>query len=159
MRQFVGVADMHVSDKQGDTIVTYSLGACIGLAIYDPQIKAGGILHFMLPDSSIDREKALINPYMFADSGIPQFLRHAFQLGIKKERMRVFVAGGAQIINQNDSFNIGNQNYIALKKILFKNDITIEKQSIGGNVNRTINLELASGGILLKYSDGQEEKI
>ncbi len=58
MEHIVGVADMKVSNRNGDTIVTYSLGSCIGLAIYDPKVKVGGMLHYMLPNSAIDPEKA-----------------------------------------------------------------------------------------------------
>ena len=91
MKQIVGVADMKVSNNPAESIITYSLGSCIGLVIYDPAVKVGGILHYMLPESSIDKEKASARPYMFADSGIPRLFKTAYNLGAAKQRMKVYV--------------------------------------------------------------------
>lgn len=159
MKQIVGVADMKVSDNTKDSIITYSLGSCIGLVIYDPVVKVAGILHYMLPDSSLDKEKAVARPYMFADSGIPRLFKTAYQLGAVKQRMIVYVAGGAEILDQSGFFNIGKRNYMALKKMFFKNNIMISKQNVGGNVNRTVRVDIATGNIYLKTSGAKEVKI
>lgn len=159
MKQIVGVADMKVSKNLDDSIVTYSLGSCIGLVIYDPVVKAGGILHYMLPDSTIDREKAKAKPFMFADTAIPRLFKQAYSLGAKKQRMRIYIAGGAEILDQKGFFNIGKRNYVALKKMFFKNNVLINKQNVGGNVNRTVRLEIATGDIYVKTSGSAEEKI
>ena len=159
MKQIVGVADMKVSNNPGESIITYSLGSCIGLVIYDPAVKVGGILHFMLPDSSIDKQKAAARPYMFADSGIPRLFKSAYQLGGDKKRMNVYVAGGAEILDQQGFFNIGKRNYMALKKMFFKNKVMISKQDVGGNVNRTVRIEIATGDIYVKTSGSGEVKI
>ena len=54
----VGVSNMKVSDDPEAVLVTYSLGSCIGIAIYDAVVRVGGLLHFMLPESSLDLNKA-----------------------------------------------------------------------------------------------------
>jgi chemotaxis protein CheD len=159
VKQIVGVADMKVSNKPGESIITYSLGSCIGLVIYDPVVKVGGILHYMLPESSIDKEKAAARPYMFADSGIPRLFKSAYSLGAVKQRMTVYVAGGAEILDQRGFFNIGKRNYMALKKMFFKNNMMINKQDVGGNTNRTVRLEIGTGDIYVKTSGGKEVKI
>ncbi len=150
---------MKVSDDQKHNIVTYSLGSCIGLVIYDPFAKVGGMLHYMLPDSSIDKEKAKKNPYMFADTSIPRLFKYAYSLGAKKQRIKIYVAGGAEILDQKGFFNIGKRNYMALKQMFFKNNVIIHKQNVGGNVNRTVRLEIATGDIFVKTSGSKEEKI
>ena len=159
MKQIVGVADMKVSNSQADSIITYSLGSCIGLVIYDPVAKVGGILHYMLPESSIDKEKAALRPYMFADSGIPRLFKAAYRLGGVKQRMKIYVAGGAEILDQKGFFNIGKRNYMALKKMFFKNNVMINKQDVGGNINRTVRIEIATGDIYVKTSGLKEMKI
>ncbi len=159
MKQIVGVADMKLSNNLEDSVVTYSLGSCIGLVIYDPVARVGGILHYMLPESSIDREKAKIKPFMFADTGIPRFFKTAYKLGAKKPRIKIYVAGGAEIIDQKGFFNIGKRNYLALKKIFFKNKVMINKQDVGGNINRTVRIEIATGDIFVKTSGSGETKI
>ena len=69
------------------TIVTNALGSCIGMAVYDPKLKAGALLHFMLPDSNIDRKGAKSNPYMFADTGFYYTMSCLEKLGCKKNRL------------------------------------------------------------------------
>ncbi|MCP3874283.1 MAG: chemotaxis protein CheD [Desulfobacteraceae bacterium] len=159
MEQIVGVADMKVSKNPGESIITYSLGSCIGLVIYDPVARVGGILHYMLPESSIDKEKAADKPYMYADSGIPRLFKSAYNLGAVKNRMKIYAAGGAQILDQKGFFNIGKRNYMALKKIFFKNNVLIDKQDVGGNYNRTVRIEIATGDIYVRTSGSKEVKI
>lgn len=159
MRQIVGVADMKVSNNPAESIITYSLGSCIGLVIYDPVVKVGGMLHYMLPESSIDKEKAAAKPYMFADSGIPRLFKTAYSMGAVKQRLKIYAAGGAEILDQKGFFNIGKRNYMALKKMFFKNNVIIDKQDIGGNINRTVRLEIATGDIYVKTSGLGEVKI
>ena len=150
---------MKTSNQAGDSIVTYSRGSCIGLVIYDPLARAGGMLHYMLPDSSIDKDKAKAKPYMFADTGIPRLFKESYTLGAKKGRLKVFVAGGAEILDQQGFFNIGKRNYMALKKMLYRNNVLIKKQAVGGNVNRTVRLEIDTGHIYIKTSGSREERI
>jgi chemotaxis protein CheD len=159
VKQIVGVADMKVSNKPSESIITYALGSCIGLIIYDPVVKVGGILHYMLPESSIDKGKAAARPYMFADSGIPRLFKATYKLGAVKQRMKVYVAGGAEILDQKGFFNIGKRNYMALKKMFFKNKMMIDKQNVGGNSNRTIRIEIATGDIYVKTSGSKEVRI
>ena len=159
MRRIVGVADMQVSNEPGEVLVTYSLGSCIGIVIYDGTARVGGMLHYMLPDSSMDREKAAKKPYMFADTGIPRLFKQSYQLGAKKNRIRVYVAGGAEILDQKGFFNIGKRNYMALKKIFFKNNVLIDSENVGGNVNRTVRLDIGTGDIHVKTSGSKEVKI
>ncbi|NWH04295.1 chemotaxis protein CheD [Desulfobacter latus] len=159
MKRIVGVADMIVSNNVQESIVTYSLGSCIGLVIYDPAVQVGGLLHYMLPDSKIDRDKAVIRPFMFADTGIPRLFKSAYKLGAKKQRIKIFVAGGAEILDQKGFFNIGKRNYMALRKIFMKNKVLIDKEQVGGNVNRTVRLDIGTGDIFIKTSGSKEEKV
>ena len=159
MKTIVGVSDMKVSGNRDETLITYSLGSCIGVVIYDPQVKVGGMLHYMLPESQIDREKAQRNPYMFADTGIPSLFKTAYTLGALKSRMRVVVVGGAQILDQKGFFNIGKRNHMALRKLFFKNGVIVDHEDVGGNVNRTIRIEIGTGAIYMKTSGKGEEKI
>ena len=155
----VGVSDMKVSKDPDAVLVTYSLGSCIGIAIYDSIVKVGGLLHFMLPDSTLDPAKAQKNPNMFADTGIPNLFKSAYKLGAKKQRMKIIVVGGAQILDQKGFFNIGKRNYMAVRKMFWKNSVMIDYEDIGGNVNRTLKLAIREGHSFLKVSGQGEVKI
>jgi len=148
----VGVSDMKVSNNPESVLVTYSLGSCIGVAVYDPIVRVGGMLHFMLPDSSLDLDKAKTNPYMFADTGIPKLFKESYKLGGQKNRMKVVVVGGAQVFDGGDFFNIGKRNYIAVRKMFWKNNVMVNYQSIGGTENRTLKLAIEDGQAWLRIS-------
>jgi chemotaxis protein CheD len=155
----VGVADMKVSNKPGDMLVTYSLGSCIGLALYDPVVKVGGLLHYMLPESTLDGNKAKKNLAMFGDTGIPLLFKETYKLGAKKNRLKIIVVGGAQILDQNGLFNIGKRNHTILRKMFWKNNVMIDFEDVGGNVNRTLKLKVENGSVWLKVSGVGTKKI
>lgn len=155
----MGVADMKVSNRPGDEIITYSLGSCIGIAIYDPYAKVAGILHYMLPESDLDKSKAMKNPFMFADTGIPSLFKSAYKYGGKKGRMKVVIAGGAQILDQKGFFNIGKRNYMAVKKMFFRNNVFSDYEDIGGSINRTVRISVDTGEVIIKTSGKEEKRI
>lgn len=151
----VDIADMAVTRKPGTTLVTYSLGSCIGLAIWDPVAKVGGMLHYMLPDSKVSPDKAKTTPAMFCDTGVPRLFKAAYELGAKKRRLVIKVAGGSQLLDDNGTFNIGKRNYLALRKIFWKNGVMIDSEDVGGSVSRTLRLEVDTGNVTLKMRSGE----
>ena len=155
----VGISDLKISKNPGDVLVTYALGSCIGVAVYDPLVKVGGLLHYMLPDSTLDANKARENPGMFADTGIPLLFKSCYALGAEKRRMIVKVAGGSNILDDTNYFRIGQKNITALRKIFWKNNVLIEKEDTGKSHNRTVRLEIAGGKFFVKNANGQLEEL
>lgn len=145
MKHIVGVSDMKLSGAVGDIVVTHALGSCIGVAIYDSEAHVGGILHYMLPLSKIDEEKARKNPYMFGDTGIPELFSKAYKLGANKDNIRVVMAGGAQVFEKKDFFNIGQRNIVIARKMLWKSNVLIDAEHVGDSIPRTLFLEIGSG--------------
>jgi len=155
----VGIADMKASKDPESVLVTYSLGSCIGISIYDHVARVGGMLHYMLPESALDQAKARKNPYMFADTGIPALFKAAYAMGASKQRMKVVVVGGAQVLDQEGFFNIGKRNHMALRKIFWKNNVMVNFEEVGGNTNRTLRLSVKDGRTWLKVSGLVEREI
>ena len=146
----VDIADMKVSADHEASLVTYSLGSCLGVAIYDPELHVGGMAHFMLPLSTLDSEKARTRPFMYVDIGMVLFLEALFQLGVRKDRCIVKVAGGSQVLDTHDIFRIGQRNYTVLRKILWKNGLLLKGEDVGGSLSRTMRLDLADGRVTIK---------
>jgi chemotaxis protein CheD len=145
----VGVGDCKVSSTAETALATYALGSCIALAIHDPVAAVGGLLHFMLPESSLNPTKAGENPFMFADTGIPLLFHAAYRLGAEKRRLLVWAAGGAQVMDENGVFNIGKRNNMAFRKILWKAGVMIHGEEVGGTTARTVRLEVSTGRFLV----------
>jgi chemotaxis protein CheD len=158
-RQVVGISDMKVSKNPKEHLITFSLGSCIGIAIWDHVARVGGVLHYMLPDSRLDKERARSNPYMFGDSGIPMLFKMAYRLGATKQNMTVRVVGGSQLMDSAGIFNIGQRNYEIAKLLFAKNSITPAKVDVGGSVNRTLSVDVATGQVVLKVSGAEEIEI
>lgn len=146
----IGVGDCKVSDDPEATLVTYGLGSCIAVMIHDMEAQVGGLLHFMLPDSSLDAGKARAQPYLYADTGIPLLFRKAYELGAHKRRLVVGVAGGGQMMDEDGVFNIGKRNYAAMHRILRKAGVRVDLEETGGTVSRTVGLEVGTGRMWLR---------
>ena len=146
MKHIVGVADMKITADPGDLIVTHALGSCLGIAVHDPEAGIGGMLHVMMPMSKINPEKAEKRPFMFVDTGVPEFFRELYAAGAVKQRLTIKVAGGANVQkDQADRFAIGKRNFVVLKKLFWKNDLLIDAHDVGGSNARTMYLEVGSG--------------
>src|SRR5579871_7073127 len=93
----VGVADCQTTADPQLLLITYALGSCVAVIVYDPVSKVGGLLHFMLPDSALDPARSQENPYKFADAGIPLLLNQVYARGASKKRLLAWAVGGSQI--------------------------------------------------------------
>jgi len=155
----VGVGGLAVSNNQASILMTYSLGSCLGVTIYDPVTHVGGLLHAMLPASSINATKAAEQPAMFVDTGIPALFRAAYQLRLDKHRAVICVAGGAQFLDKTGYFNIGQRNYKSFTELLQQHGLTTIAEEVGGLVSRTVQLNIATGEVRLKTSGQESETI
>jgi|SRR3990172_676960 len=158
MKYIVGVADMKISAEKDDLIVTHALGSCLGITIYDPVACVGGMLHVMLPLSTIDPNKAAANPYMFVDTGVPRLFIECYKAGASKERLLVKAAGGACVNGneEDDFFQIGKRNFTLLRKLLWKNGVLLKAHDIGGNRSRNMTLEIGSGEVTVTVNGSAE---
>jgi chemotaxis protein CheD len=153
----VGVGDCLVSKDPQGLLVTYALGSCIAILIHDPVAGVGGLLHYMLPESSIDSLKAQQRPFMYADTGIPLLFQTAYKLGAEKSRLYVAAVGGAQVMDPHGTFNIGKRNHLAMREIFWKAGVMVRAEEVGGTNSRTVRLEIATGRILLREAEEERE--
>jgi chemotaxis protein CheD len=155
----VGVAEMKVSGRAGEMLITFALGSCLGVAVHDPVAGVGGLLHAMLPSSERHPEKALENPFMFVDTGVPRLFQECYRLGAVKERMIVRVAGACAARGAGeDRFQIGRGNVLMLRRLFRKNGVRIHAHHLGGLDCRTMWLEIGSGEVGLRM-DGVESTL
>ena len=155
----VGMADYKVG-RSPSTLISYGLGSCIGISLYDPIRKIGGLLHIMLPDST--QARASDNPAKFADTGIPLMINDVVALGASKTRLVAKIAGGAQMFafsNATDVMKVGNRNAESCKQILKRNGIKVIAEDTGGTYGRTVSIDLSTGLYKVKTIDRGEKNI
>jgi chemotaxis protein CheD len=156
MNHIVNVGDLKFGSN-GDLLVTHALGSCLGLMVYDPVAKVGALLHAMLPLSSINPQKAQVNPAMFVDTGVPLLFHKLYERGALKGRLISKAAGCGNPMGKNETFKIGERNYTVLKKLLWKNNILLEAEDVGGTNSRTIHFDVTSGEVTL--STGGDKRL
>lgn len=143
----VGIADMVVVKGCNQEIITHALGSCVGVTIFDPIAGVGGLLHYML-DRPRTEARASEHPVaMYATLGVPELFREAYKLGATKERMIVCAAGAAEMLGHGSALKIGKRNQVMLRKLLWKNDITLVAEDTGGSDARTMSLSMRSGAV------------
>ncbi len=143
----VNMSDARVSADPRAILATYSLGSCIAVALYDPVARVGGLLHCQLPSSTLDPERAKQNPMMFADSGMQAILEELTALGAQTKRLKVKLAGAAQMLDDGGVFNIGRRNHAAIRKLLWQHGLFIDGEDVGGSKPRNVYLSLSDGAV------------
>ena len=138
--------------------MTYALGSCLGLMVYDPEACVGGMLHAMLPSSKINPNKAKENPFMFVDTGAPEMLSQLMDAGAKKSRLVIKVAGCASPLGGSKTFDVGKRNYAVLEQVFFKNNIQVDSKEIGGTDNLTVFFNVSTGRVTIK-NKGKENQL
>lgn len=147
----VGMADLNVITGYG-LIRTTGLGSCVGVTLYDPQLKVAGLAHVMLPSSEIAREGAL-NVAKYADTAVPALVHSLLQLGASQKRLVAKMAGGSQMFafaGTGDSMRIGPRNTESCKQKLSELEIPIIGEDTGGNYGRTIELNCETGILFIR---------
>jgi chemotaxis protein CheD len=132
-------------------LITYALGSCLGLVLYDPVTRVTGLLHAMMPTASIAPDKAAKNPAMFVDTGVPELFKACYRAGAEKKRLIVIAAGCAAVnaAPGMDLFQIGRRNVVVLRKLLWKNGVLLAKHDLEGSDSRTISISTDTGKVTL----------
>lgn len=154
----IGIADMKLAKNQG-TLVTYALGSCVGICLWDPLIKIGALVHIMLP---INMETNRTSPFKYADTGIRLTLTKMEQMGARRARIVAKIAGGAKMFNVpgNGSLgNIGQRNVESVHQVLCMEGIRILKEDIGGSTARTLFFDVATGEGTVKVYGNVQRKL
>lgn len=151
----VAQGELRVSDEPLEFLITYALGSCLGVAVYDPVARVGGLLHAMLPRSEIDVKKAQEQPALFVESGIPALFRACYAAGARKERLIVRIAGAGNVMStEHDNFEIGKRNLLMARQLFWHNSVLVRSQDVGGSESRTMSLHVGSGEVLIRKPGG-----
>ncbi|MGL6225862.1 MAG: chemotaxis protein CheD [Thermoguttaceae bacterium] len=148
----LGVGDYGATVSPGGVIRTMALGSCVALMILDTETRCVGMDHIALPDSTVSPDRALKLPGYFADTGIPALMNKLKQVGgnlSKPSRLIVKLAGGANVADPNNTFNIGKRNVLAVKKILWQYGLGPMSEDVGGSHSRTVTLYRDTGRVVL----------
>ncbi|MBU1107719.1 MAG: chemotaxis protein CheD [Candidatus Riflebacteria bacterium] len=158
MAVLVGIGEYAVTATPDTTIRTLALGSCVAVAFFSKKNIAIGLLHVQLPESRINLDLAARKPGSFADTGIPLVISELAKHGCSPADLYVKLIGGAQVMDPNNTFNIGKRNYLAVKKVLWANRLFPVAEEIGGNFSRSVTITMNDGDVLI-HTPGYEDRI
>lgn len=156
----VGIGEIKVA-RNPEVLSCNGLGSCVGICLYDPISKMGGLAHVLLPDSTRTR-KGPIKPGKFADTAVDALVSKMKRQGSLKRNIRAKLVGGARMFtssnsDQNGLFDMGNQNAKAAKKVLNSFGIRIVAEETGGDYGRSMEFNITTGKIKIKSMFGINE--
>lgn len=143
----VGISDYAVA-RAPKSLMTIGLGSCVGVALYHEKEKVGGLAHILLPDSSlfstVDRKEK------FADLAIPMMVEE-MEKWTRNRNFTAKMVGGAHMFSTEspESESIGYKNREAVLSILHKLDIPMVGSHVGGNIGRTMTVNLKSFDVMV----------
>ncbi|MCG8606060.1 chemotaxis protein CheD [bacterium] len=157
---YVGVGEYAASKTQDDIIRTLALGSCVAVILLDTERRSVGLVHIALPDSSINKQRASERPGMFVNTGIPALIEEMKKLGYDgSNSLIVKLAGGASIIDTNNTFNIGKRNILAVRKLLWRHGLGAVAEEVGGSMSRSVSVEVNRGRVLVSSPGRGEHKL
>lgn len=158
MTIIVGIGEYAVAVTPDTDIRTLALGSCVAVAFFSKKNIAIGLLHVQLPESKINLDLAARKPGSFADTGIPLVIAELAKHGCAPSDLFVKLIGGAQVMDPNNTFNIGKRNYLAVKKVLWANRLFPVSEEVGGCFSRSVTITMNSGDVLV-HTPGYEDRI
>jgi chemotaxis protein CheD len=156
-RLIIGIGELAVSTVPGMKITTHAVGSCIAVCVFDPKAHVAGMLHFLLPEASINPGRAATHPAVFADTGIPLLFQKAYSHGLVKPRAIVKLVGGADMAQTGAAFNTGKRNLLAARNLLWRNGVFIAAEDVGGTDARTVHMSVDDGRLQVMTGRSQKE--
>jgi len=148
----VGIGEFKVAKAPAE-LITFNLGSCVGIALYDVMHKVGGLAHVALPCSA-NMGSSHQRDSRFADVALPLMIKKMKEMGAKQSFMVAKIAGGADMFGlppgTPSQFDIGRQNVEKVKKYLQEAGIMVVAEEILGNLPRTMEFDLTTGKVMLK---------
>ncbi|MCB2183631.1 MAG: chemotaxis protein CheD [Desulfobulbaceae bacterium] len=153
---YIGIGEFGVTNSPDDVLKTMALGSCVGLIVLEPRSRTVGMAHIALSSSQINPSQAAKQPGRFADTAIPALLNLVAQRSKTRSGYIIKLAGGAQVASMKDTFNIGKRNILAIKKILWQMKLASVAEDLGGQISRTVTVEVNTGRVII-HSPGRPD--
>ena len=132
-------------DRSPTRLITL-LGSCVGVALYDPGTRTGGLAHVMLPRNA-GREG---DHSRYADTAVPALVEALTRAGACRSRLGAKIAGGASVMfhkELNPFGRIAQDNIELVRKALREADIPLLGEDVGGQVGRKMIVDLGTFGV------------
>lgn len=156
VKHAVGISEYRIASAP-EVLITYGLGSCIAVTLYDPQSRIGGMAHTLLPQLRPGMDGS--RPAKFVDAAIELMLAELIRQGSKAPELQAKLIGGATMFDSSllgDKEGIGLRNARAARQTLERCGIRLVGEDVGGGFGRTVEFHLASGEVSVRSIHGEE---
>lgn len=144
----------HDTSGTDGEILSTVLGSCVAACIRDPQIRIGGINHFLLPgDASENASEMSGEDLRFGDAAMEVLINSLMRKGANRRRLEAKVFGGANMLPGFTQANVGARNAAFVLEFLKHEGIPILAQDLGGDQPRRVNYEPFTGRAWVHHLD------
>ncbi|MFP4459796.1 MAG: chemotaxis protein CheD [Candidatus Zixiibacteriota bacterium] len=159
--KIVSIGEMIVSNDKDEVLKTFALGMSVALIIHDKSNNNYGLVHIALPNAKVNRKKAQYSPGHFADTAVNELLKiiKKESMAYKQENIEAKIIGGANVESLRDTFKIGKRTLLEVKKQLWKHKIHSIREDTGGNISRTVSIDISTGEVIVSVAGRGEWKI
>jgi len=155
-RLSVGIAEIRIAEPP-IRLVTYGLGSCVAITLFDAERRLGGLAHTLLP--SAHSAGAVHRPAKFVDAAIEVMAAELVARGAARQRLAAKIFGGANmfepLLGASDNA-VGSRNIRSARETLVALAIPLLAEDVGGNFGRTVEFDLASGRVRVRAVRGRE---
>lgn len=146
--QYVGQGEF-VASHDPDTILQTMLGSCVSTCLYDPEHRAGGLNHLVLPNTQADSPFATVTQV----NDMEQLINAVLKSGALRSGLRAKVFGGASMIAGATDIGMSNARFVL--DFLEAEGIAVEAKSVGGTRARRLKFWPTSGRVQQKFVANQ----
>ncbi len=157
----VGIGETGVLSGEGKVLQTGPLGAGVAVVVLDVSSRTAGLVHITLPAAKSEADQTKNRPGTFADTAIPALMEALAKTGLPRDPRGYMVklAGGANVMDRNGSFDLGARNVEAVRRTLAERNLRIETEKTGGRFSRSVKVYVDSGMVELISPSRESEFI
>lgn len=147
----------YVTASDGQTILAYGLGSCVGIVLRDTESGVGGVAVSVLPEAAEGTDSIGAK---YADSAVSELLEAVIEQGGQYEAVEAVLVGGAAIVEFDDlGTDVGGENVTAARERLANLGVSIADTDVGGHQGRIVRLDTATGIVRVTRADNTTREL
>jgi chemotaxis protein CheD len=147
---FLKPGEMHWGDT--DTRVRTILGSCVALCLWHPNLKIGGMCHYLLPSRRVRNSDEPLDG-RYGDEAMEMLMKELEKTHTKPKDYQVKMFGGSNMFSEilkDVNINVGEKNIQKADELVKKYGFNVASKDMGGTEHRSILFDIWNGDVWLK---------
>jgi len=132
-------------------IVTTVLGSCIAVCVRDPDIRFGGMNHFLLPEPGKGKDIGASRELRYGSYSIERLINAIMAHGGRRDRLEFKIFGGASL-KIGSSAEVGGRNADFVENYLDREGFKIAARDLRGTLPRRLRYYPTTGKVMVSQA-------